>query len=77
MEIPNPQFEPENKQSVVKPWLLSHGTMECYSLTESRRFYEEFLGLEVVRQGKPAMFVRCGLKFHIVAVQAGRGLNCA
>ena len=77
MEIPNPQFEPDNKKSVVKPWLLSHGTMECYNLTESRRFYEEFLGLEVVRQGKPAMFVRCGLKFHIVAVQAGRNLKPA
>ncbi len=77
MDIPTPQFEPANQNSVVKPWLLSHGTMECYSLTESRRFYEEFLGLECVRQGKPAMFVRCGLKFHIVAVQAGRSLKPA
>jgi catechol 2,3-dioxygenase-like lactoylglutathione lyase family enzyme len=77
MELPAPQFEPDNKSSVVKPWLLSHGTMECYSLTESRRFYEEFLGLECVRQGKPAMFVRCGMKFHIVAIQAGRALKPA
>jgi catechol 2,3-dioxygenase-like lactoylglutathione lyase family enzyme len=76
-EIPDPAFAPPNQASVAKPALLSHGTMECYSLTESRRFYEEFLGLECVRQGKPAMFVRCGLKFHIVAMQAGRTLKPA
>jgi hypothetical protein len=76
-EIPTPAFKPVNGTSVVKAALLSHGTVECYSLTESRRFYEEFLGLECVRQGKPAMFVRCGLKFHIVAMQAGRSLKPA
>src|SRR3989442_12430421 len=57
--------------SIVKPYVMSHGTMECYSLKESRRFYEEFLGLECVRHAKPAMVVRCGLKFHIVAVGGG------
>ena len=39
--------DPTNEKSIVKPYVLSHGTMECYSLKESRRFYEEFLGLEV------------------------------
>lgn len=76
-EIPNPVFSPGNKDSVVKAALLSHGTLECFSLSESRRFYEEFLGLECVRQGKPAMFIRCGMKFHIVAMQAGRSLKPA
>jgi catechol-2,3-dioxygenase len=33
-------------QSVVKPYCLGHGTLECRSLKESRVFYEEFLGLE-------------------------------
>jgi len=75
--IPNPTFVPLNESSVVKPVLLSHGTMECYNLTESRRFYEEFLGLECVRQGKPALFVRCGMKFHIVALEAGAELRPA
>lgn len=68
-------MKPKNENSVIRPYVLSHGTMECYDLTESRKFYEEFLGLECVRQGKPAMFVRCGLKFHIVAVQAGKNLK--
>jgi catechol-2,3-dioxygenase len=77
MEIENAVFEPQNKESVIKPWLMSHGTMQCYNLRESRKFYEEFLGLEVVRQGKPAIFVRCGMKWHIVCVQAGQHVKPA
>jgi catechol 2,3-dioxygenase-like lactoylglutathione lyase family enzyme len=61
--------------SIVKPYVMSHGTMECYSLKESRRFYEEFLGLECVRHARPAMVVRCGLKFHIVAVEVGAAVH--
>src|SRR5436305_14464550 len=64
-----------NEKSVVKPYVMSHGTMEVYSLKESRRFYEEFLGLECVRHAKPAMVVRCGLKFHIVAVEVGAAVH--
>jgi catechol 2,3-dioxygenase-like lactoylglutathione lyase family enzyme len=77
MDIPNPVFDAPNANSVVKPYLLSHGTMQCYNLRESRRFYEEFLGLECVRQGKPAIFVRCGMKWHIVCVQAGNHVKPA
>src|SRR5258706_15913693 len=64
-----------NEKSVVKPYVMSHGTMECYSLKEARKFYEEFLGLECVRHAKPAMVVRCGLKFHIVAVEGGAAVD--
>ena len=63
--------EAKTETSIVKPYVMSHGTMECYSLKASRRFYEEFLGLECVRHAKPAIVVRCGLKFHIVAVEVG------
>src|SRR3989441_9669751 len=65
----------KTEDSIVKPYVMSHGTMECYSLKESRRFYEEFLGLECVRHAKPAMVVRCGLKFHIVAVEVGAAVH--
>ncbi len=65
----------KTENSVVKPYVMSHGTMECYSLKDSRRFYEEFLGLECVRHAKPAMVVRCGLKFHIVAVEVGAAVH--
>lgn len=53
---------------------MSHGTMEVHNLKQSRRFYEEFLGLECVRHDKPAMLVRCGMKWHIVAVEVGQAL---
>ena len=57
MQITDAAFEPNNKNSVVRPYVMSHGTMECYSLKESRKFYEEFLGMECVRHAKPAMAV--------------------
>ncbi len=44
-------------------------------MRESRRFYEEFLGLECARHAIPAMVVRCGLKFHIVAVEVGDNVH--
>ncbi len=66
---------PKTADSVIKPYVLSHGTLECYDLKASRKFYEEFLGLEVVRHAKPAMVVRCGLKFHIVCVESGQALR--
>ena len=59
------------RKSIVKPYVMSHGTLECYNLKESRRFYEEFLGLECARHALPAMVIRCGLKFHIVCVEVG------
>ncbi len=75
MQINEAAFEPNNKNSVVRPYVMSHGTMECYSLKESRKFYEEFLGMECVRHAKPAMAVRCGLKFHIVCVEVGAAVH--
>ena len=77
-QIENAQLEqPHERSSVVRPWLMLHGTMQSYDLKESRRFYEQFLGLECVRQGKPAIFIRCGMKWHIVVVQAGNHLKPA
>lgn len=61
--------------SIVKPFCLSHGTLEVYNLAESRRFYEEFLGLECVRHGKPAMAIRLGMRFHIICVEVGEALK--
>ena len=63
------------ENAIVKPFVLSHGTMEVYDLKASRRFYEEFLGLECVRHAKPAIAVRCGLKFHIIAVEVGESVH--
>ena len=46
--IEDARFDPDNAQSVVRPYVMSHGTMECYDMAESRRFYEEFLGMQCV-----------------------------
>jgi hypothetical protein len=71
MQIENAAFEPRNEKSIVKPYVLSHGTMECHSLKQTREFLEEFLGMEVVRHAPPGMLVRCGMKFHIVCLEVG------
>src|SRR4249919_2768268 len=63
--------EPGERKSIVKPYMMSHGTLECHSLKDSRKFYEEFLGLDCVRHALPAMVIRCGIKFHIVCVEVG------
>jgi catechol 2,3-dioxygenase-like lactoylglutathione lyase family enzyme len=71
LKIKKPVYEPKRGDSVIKPAVLSHGTLEITDMKASRKFYEEFLGLEVVRMGRPALALRCGMKFHIVAVQVG------
>lgn len=56
---------------VVRPQLLSHGTLMCRNLADSRRFYEKFLGLEVVRHAKPAMMLRLKSGMYVVCVCRG------
>lgn len=63
--------EVENAKSVVKPYVMSHGTLPCRDLAETRRFFEEFLGLECVQHGITSMVFRSGMKFHVVCVQVG------
>jgi len=67
----NCRVDPVERSSIVQPFCLSHGTLECHDLAESRRFYEEFLGLECVRHAKPAMSFRLGMRFHVVCVEVG------
>ncbi len=71
----NTRVPVRTERSIVKPFCMSHGTLECYDLVASRRFYEEFLGLECVRHGKPAMAVRMGMRFHIICVEVGAELK--
>lgn len=61
-------------KSIVQPMLLSHGTLMCRNLADSRRFYEEFLGLEVVRHAKPAMMLRLKSGMYVVCVCRGEHL---
>jgi len=76
MPIPQPASVPTpNELAVIRPYVMSHGTLEVADLGASRRFYEEFLGLECVRHARSAMAVRCGLRFHVICVQVGDRLN--
>lgn len=71
MNVIDTSFKPTGQNSVIKPLVLSHGTLECRNMKETRKFYEEFLGLECVRHAQPAMHARCGMKFSIVCVEVG------
>lgn len=53
------------------PVMFSHGTLGCRDLDVSRKFYEEFLGLDCVRHTKEAMVVRKGGYFGVVCLQIG------
>jgi len=46
---------------------LSHGTLGSRDLDATRRFYEEFLGLEVVRTSPVSLMIRLGSQ-HVYAV---------
>ena len=71
MIIAEAAVPPKERDSVVRPYALTHGTLECYSLKKTRKFFEEFLGLEVVRHAPPGMMFRCGMKFHVVCLEVG------
>ena len=59
------------RKTIVNPMLLSHGTLMCKDMAKSRRFYEEFLGLEVVRHARPAMMLRLKTGMYVVCVCIG------
>jgi catechol 2,3-dioxygenase-like lactoylglutathione lyase family enzyme len=48
----------KNKESILKPKLLTHCTCEVKDIKESRKLYEEVLGLEVVEDGPKALYAR-------------------
>jgi catechol-2,3-dioxygenase len=57
----------EKTEPALKLKFLSHGTLESRDLAFSRKFYEEFLGLEVVQTSDISMMIRLGGK-HCIAV---------
>jgi len=64
---------PDNAQSVtprLKLAYLSHGTLESKDLERSRKFYAEFLGLEVVRTSPISLLIRLGGTNTIAVVQS-------
>jgi len=61
-------------RSVLKTKFISHGTLGSKDLEATRRFYEEFLGLEVVRHARPAMMLRLKTGMYVVAVCIGENV---
>lgn len=55
------------RRSVIKSKFLSHGTLGSRDLAATRKFYEEFLGLECVQTSKISMMIRLGGE-HVYAV---------
>ena len=49
---------------------ISHGTLVCKDLEFTRRFYEEFLGLEVIQTSPISLLTRLG-SLHTYAVVKG------
>src|SRR5580658_983295 len=65
--------KPEKKQSTLNLKFLSHGTLESKDLDFTRRFYEEFMGFEVVRPAKISLWCRLGGQHIYVVVQVMEG----
>jgi catechol 2,3-dioxygenase-like lactoylglutathione lyase family enzyme len=50
----------KSAEPVLKLNFLSHGTLESYDIEKSRKFYAEFLGLEVVKTSPRSLMIRLG-----------------
>jgi catechol-2,3-dioxygenase len=57
----------DKAEPALKLKFLSHGTLECREVEWSRKFYEEFLGLEVVQTSAISLLIRLGGD-HVIAV---------
>jgi catechol 2,3-dioxygenase-like lactoylglutathione lyase family enzyme len=56
-------------EPALRTRFLSHGTLGSKDLERTRRFYTEFLGLEVVRTSKISLLVRLGGDHTYAVVQ--------
>lgn len=55
--------------SALKLKFYSHATLDCRDITFTRRFFEEFLGFEVVQMAKISFWARLGGDQVIVVVE--------
>lgn len=58
------------KDPVLKCNFLSHGTLESRDLDKTRKFYTDFLGLEVVRTSPKSLMIRLGGANTIAVVES-------
>src|SRR6185437_5160355 len=60
------------KAPVLNISFISHGTLEVVDLQESRRFYEEVLGLSCMQNSPVSLMMRLGSDHIYIAVQTGK-----
>lgn len=63
-------------ETLLKPKLLSHGTVECRDIQAAKRLYTELLGMEVVQTSAISLMMRLNSTTTIACVQT-RGPNGA
>jgi catechol 2,3-dioxygenase-like lactoylglutathione lyase family enzyme len=56
----------------LKTTFISHGTLGSKNLDATRKFYEEFLGLNVVRTSPVSLMIRLGGNHVYAVVQTGK-----
>jgi catechol 2,3-dioxygenase-like lactoylglutathione lyase family enzyme len=59
------------KRTGLKTTFISHGTLGSRNLDASRKFYEEFLGLKVVRTSPVSLMIQLGGEHVYAVVQTG------
>jgi len=73
---PNDDGRPSAPATKVEPTLklkfLSHGTLETRDIEFTRKFYEEFMGFDVLRTSNISLWIRLGGQ-HIYAVVQAKG----
>ena len=55
-------------ESLIQNETLSHGTVECTDMVATRRFYVDFLGLDVHRPFREAQYLYSGGPWTVVCV---------
>jgi len=53
----------------LRPRFLSHGTVECHDIDVARKFYTEFLGLEVRQTSSRSLMLRLNSTTTIASVE--------
>ncbi|WP_454197326.1 VOC family protein [Nocardia sp. Marseille-Q1738] len=56
---------------LIKTTMISHGTLTSFDMQETRRFYEEVLGFEVIQLSPVSLLVRKGSNHTYVVVESG------
>ena len=64
----NASPNPPARTPLITPRLFSHGTIECQDMKATRRFLEEFLGLDVIRPLPEAQYMWKGGPWTVVCV---------